>query len=60
MINSPMLEVSSGTRLLLGQKAGSPMTQMAPSTAPVRPPSPPMTAMDTSASESGTVKNRSP
>ena len=35
-----MLDVNSGTRSLLGQNAGSPMTHSAPTTAPVRLPEP--------------------
>ena len=51
-----MLDVNSGTRLLLGQNAGSPMTHSAPTTAPVRLPSPPITAIETTSSESSTRK----
>ena len=58
-MSRPMLEVSRGTRVLLGQKAGRPITHSAPMTAPARPPRPPMTAMATRASESSTVKKDS-
>ena len=54
-----MLDVSSRTVWLLGQNAGSPTTQSAPVTAPVRLPRPPITAIATRLSESGTVKKRS-
>ena len=51
-----MLDVNSGTVVLLGQNAGSPTTHNAPVTAPARLPRPPITAIDTSFSESSTRK----
>ena len=46
----------SGTVSLSGNNAGSPITQTEPMTAPARLPRPPMTAIDTSVSESSTRK----
>ena len=54
MTSSPMLDVNSGTRSLSPKKAGIPSTHTAPSTAPVTEPSPPITAMPTTRSESST------
>ena len=54
-----MLDVNSGTSWLSGQNAGSPMTHNAPTTAPERLPSPPITTMAINRSESSTRKNRS-
>ena len=58
MINRPMLDVSNGTVWFVGQNAGSPNTHNAPTTAPARLPRPPITAADTTASESSRRKNR--
>ncbi len=55
----PTLEVSRGTRSLLGKKAGSPTTHRAPRIGPPTEPRPPMTTIETSVNESFTVKNRS-
>ena len=52
-----MLDVNNGTVVFLGQNAGRPTTHNAPVTAPARLPSPPITAIETSASESSTRKN---
>ncbi len=54
-----MLDVNSGTISFCGQNAGRPTTHSAPMTAPDRLPSPPITAIETSRSESSTRKNRS-
>ena len=58
-MSRPMLEVNRGTRSLSGQKAGRPTTQRAPTTGPMRVPSPPMTTIDTSRSESVIWNRRS-
>ena len=52
-----MLDVSSPTVSFFGQNSGRPTTHSAPVTAPARLPSPPMTAIDTTESESSTRKN---
>ncbi len=54
-----MLDVNSGTSVLLGQNEGRPMTHSAPTTAPERLPSPPITTIAISRIESSTRKNRS-
>ena len=55
--SNPILDVSNATKLLLGKKAGSPMTHTAPITAPLIEPKPPMTTIATRVSESLTKKN---
>ena len=54
-----MLDVNSGTSSLSGKNAGRPITQSAPRTGPTTEPSPPITTIDTSCSESSTRKKRS-
>ena len=56
MMRRPMLDVKSGTVVLFGQNVGSPITHNAPTTAPARLPSPPITATATIVSESANVK----
>ncbi len=55
-MSRPMLDVNSGTSWLSGQNDGSPITHSAPTTAPLRLPSPPITTMATSRIEFSTRK----
>ena len=57
MTSRPTLDVSSGTRSLVGKNAGSPMTHSAPRIGPATEPRPPITTIATSVSESSTPKN---
>ena len=60
MMSRPTDEVNCGTSSLLGKKAGRPITHSAPRMAPVIEPSPPITAMPTTSSDSPIRKWASP
>ena len=55
-MSNPRLDDSRPSTALLGASAGIPITKMAPMTAPVTEPMPPMTTMATRLSESLTKK----